>query len=163
MHDLINAAGRDAEALRQPVLSQAERRQKVLPQYLTRVHRGQALYGHRTLLMVIDNLDVVSIATFPAKTDPPLVVDANAMLPYSITCQLLEAVARRHAEVIERGSRVDLGKLAQRDSLNRMRQLADRLPVEEALRVLVPEAADHARILTRHVNSVNEQCQRERG
>ncbi len=93
--------------------------------------------------MIIDYLHDVCIPTFPAKTDSPLVVDANAVLSRSITCQLLEAISGRHAQVVERSGRVKLGKLAQRDAVNGLRQLPDWLPVEEALGILVPEAADH--------------------
>src|SRR6266542_6079370 len=155
VHDLVDPAGRHAEVLRQTILSKAERLQKILVQHFARMHRTQPLHGHRLLLVVIDNLDFVRIAPLPSKTDPPLVVDANAVLAQSITRQLFEPVARRHTQVIQRGRCVELDELPERDSVNRRRQLPDGLPVEETLRVLVPEAADHLGILTRDVNSVN--------
>lgn len=93
--------------------------------------------------MVIDNLHAVCIPTFPAKTDSPLVVDANAVLSRSFSCQLLEPVCGRHAQVVERSCRVDLHKLTQRNPVDGLRQLPDWLPVEETLGILVPEAADH--------------------
>jgi hypothetical protein len=34
---------------------------------------------HLRLPMVVGNLDVISIAIFPIKANPPLVVDANAI------------------------------------------------------------------------------------
>src|SRR6266540_4838612 len=62
VHDLVDPAGRHAEVLRQTILSQAERLQKILVQHFARMHRTQPLHGHRLLLVVIDNLDVVRIA-----------------------------------------------------------------------------------------------------
>ena len=70
------------------------------------------------------------IALLPSKTDPPLIVDAHAVLPRSITGQFLESIARRHTQVIQRGRRVELDQLSQRDAMDRLRQLPDGLPVE---------------------------------
>jgi len=36
-------------------------------------------------LVVINNLDVESVAIVPAEANPPLIVDPNAPLPLSIT------------------------------------------------------------------------------
>lgn len=42
--------------------------------------------------MVINNFYVVNISIFPNETDAPLVVDANAMLPISVTAKALQAI-----------------------------------------------------------------------
>ena len=138
VHDLIDPAGRHTEALRQTVLRQTKRLEKIFPQHLTRVHRPQPLPGHGLLLVVINDFDIMRIALLPSKTDPPLIVDANAVLPHSITGELLESVTRRHAQVLQRGGRVELDQFSQRDTMDRLRQLPDGLPVEEALGILVP-------------------------
>lgn len=104
--------------------------------------------------MIVDNLHVVGISAVPAKTGSPLVVDANAVLSRSVIRQLLETVAGRRAQVVERRGRVELDKLTQRNPVNGLRQLPDGLPVEETLGILVPEATEHVSILTRRVNSV---------
>ena len=52
--------------------------------------------------MVVDEFYVRGIRAGPAETDPPLVVDPNAVLPGAIAFELLQPVAGRHAEVIER-------------------------------------------------------------
>jgi len=49
--------------------------------------------------MVIDYLYLVSVAFFPGKADPALVVDPDAVLPSPIPDKLLEAVARWDAKI----------------------------------------------------------------
>lgn len=93
--------------------------------------------------MIVDYLHVVCVPLLPTKTDSPLVVDANAVLSGTITCQLLKAIAKGHAQVVERSGRIKLDKLAERDAVNALRQLPDRLSVEEAFSILIPETADH--------------------
>ena len=79
--------------------------------------------------MIIDNLDIVGLSPLPTKADPPLVVDANAVVPYPAPTKLLEAVPRRHSQVVQGGRGVQLHELAQRDSMHRVRQLPDGLAV----------------------------------
>jgi hypothetical protein len=42
--------------------------------------------------MVIYNLDIVGIAVAPFETDAPLIVDANAVLPFPIAPKQLQAI-----------------------------------------------------------------------
>jgi hypothetical protein len=49
--------------------------------------------------VVINDFNIVGTVVSPHKTDPPLVVDANAVLARSVTSQSLQAVARRNAQV----------------------------------------------------------------
>ncbi len=60
------------------------------------------------LLMVIDNLHVRWAVRFvgPFKTDPPLVVDPNAVLALSVSPQRLQPVAGQRAKVLENGGRL---------------------------------------------------------
>lgn len=50
--------------------------------------------------MVIANLHVISGAVFPSETYPPPLIDAKAVLPFSITPQPFKPVAGRECEVI---------------------------------------------------------------
>jgi hypothetical protein len=43
--------------------------------------------------VIIHNLHVVGIAVAPLKTDAPLVIDADAVLPFSIALQRLQVIA----------------------------------------------------------------------
>jgi hypothetical protein len=44
------------------------------------------------LLVIVDDLDVVSISAGPTETDSPLVVDANAVLTYALAEKFFEVV-----------------------------------------------------------------------
>jgi hypothetical protein len=45
--------------------------------------------------VVVDNPDLAAIAVFPDKTDPPLIVDADAVLPLAISLQGFQAIGWR--------------------------------------------------------------------
>lgn len=68
--------------------------------------------------MVAHDLDVLRPRVRPFKADTPLLVDANAVLPHSVSAELLQAVTRRHPQVIEGLGRVEYGRLAQRYPLD---------------------------------------------
>lgn len=56
--------------------------------------------------MIIHNLDITlditGIALSPHKTDPPLIVNSNAVPPLSISMQGFQAVSRWKAQIIQR-------------------------------------------------------------
>ena len=52
--------------------------------------------------MVIDDFDVVGVSISPLEADAPLVVDAYAELPDTVTGQCLEAVARQGHQIVDR-------------------------------------------------------------
>ncbi len=51
--------------------------------------------------MVVHNLDIVGIPVSPHKTNAPLIVDANAVLPFSISLQRFQVIARRRSQIAE--------------------------------------------------------------
>jgi hypothetical protein len=57
-----------------------------------------------SLLVIIHNLDVGRFQSpfWPLEADSPLVVDANAELPSSISTKRLKSVARHHHEILDR-------------------------------------------------------------
>jgi hypothetical protein len=95
--------------------------------------------------MVIDNLHVVRVAALPAETNTILVVNTDALLPRTVTPQLLQAVSGRDTEVIQRLRSVDEQQLPQRRTLERLGELTAALAPEEAFGLTVAEAPDHAR------------------
>lgn len=95
--------------------------------------------------MVVDDLDVVRVPGSPAETDPPLLVDTNAVLPRPIPFQLLQAVAGRDTKVIEHRSGIEHSELPENDLLDLRTQLANGVAVKKTLSVVVPEALDHVR------------------
>lgn len=94
--------------------------------------------------MIIDNLNVVGIARVPPKADPPLSVDADAVLRQSVTFQLFQSVRGGNAQVIERGRSVEHAELPKGGTLHIGPQSPDRLTVEKALGVSLLETLDHA-------------------
>jgi hypothetical protein len=104
--------------------------------------------------VVIDNGDVVCVAVAPRETDPPLVVDADSVLSDSIAAELLQAVARWNAKVVECFGRVDDDKLAEHDPAQLGWVAPNGFAVEEAFGVAIAEALDPRLILTRGVTNV---------
>jgi len=49
--------------------------------------------------MIVNDFDIVSVSVAPDETNPKLVIDADAMLPGSVTLQRLQAVAWRNPQV----------------------------------------------------------------
>ena len=52
--------------------------------------------------MVVDYFEPIGAVARPHKTDTPLIVDADAVLPFSIILQCFEPVGRRYPQIIER-------------------------------------------------------------
>jgi hypothetical protein len=94
--------------------------------------------------MIVSNLDVMSVALAPSKTDPPLIVDADAIFARSLAGQLLRSVAWRTAKVFQRLGSIQDQQLPERSPLQLGGPPANGLPFEDLLGVLVPEALDHA-------------------
>jgi hypothetical protein len=80
--------------------------------------------------VVIDNLDVFGSMSGPAKADSPLVIDPDAVLPFSVAPQALESIAGRHTQVIEAGG----------DAFEAL----DVLSLCEGFGVGTPKRSDHA-------------------
>jgi hypothetical protein len=94
--------------------------------------------------VVVDDLDVMRVPGPPSKTDSPLSVDADAVLSSTITFQLLESVRWWNAEVVECRRRIQHSELSEGNPLQVHSRSLDRLSMEEALCVLIPEALDHS-------------------
>jgi hypothetical protein len=67
--------------------------------------------------MIVHDLDVVRVGILPPKTDSPLIVDANAVLPGAIAFQLFQTIAGRAPQVVKRLGRIDEDELAQHRTL----------------------------------------------
>jgi hypothetical protein len=61
--------------------------------------------------MIVDDLNVPGFAVPPNKTYPPLIVDANAVLPLAVAVQRLQTITRRHTQIVELFGRVDRKQL----------------------------------------------------
>jgi hypothetical protein len=50
--------------------------------------------------MIIDDLDIVSVALAPHETDSPLIVDPDAVLTLAVAAKLLQPVAGRNPQIL---------------------------------------------------------------
>lgn len=95
--------------------------------------------------MVVDDLDIMGVSRSPAETDPPLLVDTNAVLAGTIPLELLQTVSGRDPEIVEHRGRIEHPELPQSDLLNVGAQLPHGAALEEAFGVAVTEALDHVK------------------
>ena len=93
--------------------------------------------------MVIGDFDIKSIAVLPAEADSPLIVDGDGVLTETIPLEGVQAVARRHFEVVDGSGQIDIFQSAH-GSGKKIRRQTFRVPgrVEE-LGLLVGERFDH--------------------
>jgi hypothetical protein len=93
--------------------------------------------------VIVNDLDVVGVTASPSETDPPLIVDADAVLALPITSQSFQAVPRRNTQVVQALGRIKHAELAQRHPLHVRAEPPGWAPHEQALRIPVAEASDH--------------------
>ena len=87
----------------------------------------------------------------PGEADPPLVVDADAVLAGAVAAQLLQPVAWRHPQVVDALSGIDENKLVVGESAEFRAELVDVAAMPDRLGVLIPERADHPPMVTSRV------------
>jgi hypothetical protein len=96
--------------------------------------------------MVIDDLNIKSIAVFETKAQTPLVVDANAPLAFAAPAQSFQPVAGRNPKVLECIRVVQHLQFAFRDDGNRL-ESAGAFALKQRLRMLATEALDHTEMI----------------
>jgi hypothetical protein len=94
-------------------------------------------------LVVVHDLDFPCFTLAPPEADPPLIVDADAMLAASVTVQDFKAVTRRNPKVVKLLCRVDGKKFGSRTALDLVRNTPNHVASEEGDRTLVGETLDH--------------------
>jgi hypothetical protein len=81
--------------------------------------------------MIIDYLYVAGFSRSPDKADPPLVIDANAVLAGTVAGEWFQAIPRRGSQVTQIIRIVEIEQLPPRRPLDGGRQLARHLAVED--------------------------------
>jgi len=66
--------------------------------------------------VIVNDLNIACLTIGEAKTDPPLVVDAYAVLPGPVALQRFKPVSRRHAQVGDDPGVINHPQLAPGDS-----------------------------------------------
>ena len=92
--------------------------------------------------MIIRNLHLVGVSVAPHETDTPLVVDADTVLPRTVTFQRMEPATRRNSQIHQTFGRVQHQELAPRRVPN-VHELTNILIVEKPLRVGALEGLYH--------------------
>jgi len=58
--------------------------------------------------MIVDDLNFIRTSIRPSETDAVLLIDPDAVLPFSVASQLLESIARRYRHVSQLRRRIQL-------------------------------------------------------
>ncbi len=95
--------------------------------------------------MVINNYYLVRIGAFEAKTNPPLIIDADAPLATAIAPESLKPIARWHTERLQMDRRIKHAEFPARQPLNVLRQFPGKPTLPDGLGFLVTETPDHGR------------------
>jgi hypothetical protein len=85
---------------------------------------------------------VVSVSVAPHKTSTPLAVDAYAVLPRTVTFQLMKSVTRRHSQIRQTFGRVQHQEFSSR-WLSNVHELSNTIIVEKPRRVGALEGLYH--------------------
>jgi len=72
--------------------------------------------------VVVHDFNIMSISATPSKTDSPLVVDTDAVLPASVPRQFLQPVCRWNPEIIQLLGRIDHDQFPQHTSVEARRK-----------------------------------------
>lgn len=118
VHNSADAAGWNGDFPRESIDTDVHWLHELLEKNLSGMDRGkQFLVRHKASLMIVDDLDVVSVAIFPNEANAPLIINANAMLTLAVASQRFQAVARGSQQVLERSRSMEVQQLPARDSL----------------------------------------------
>jgi len=147
MHDLVDSSRRHTDIPGQPVLGQAERLEKIRREDFAGMYGVQLASSHAipssNVLMIVNDLNFVRIAILPPEADAPLLIHTNTVLAGAIAPELLQAIPRRHAEIVELLGRIHRHKFAQHRALKIRRIASDPLPSEQSLGVTIGEGVNH--------------------
>jgi hypothetical protein len=94
--------------------------------------------------VVINEFDIFCARINPTKAEAPLIIDPNTVLAISFSLQRFEAIARRHAQVIQSRSDLKLPELSPCNLFN-AREAPNSIASGECLRVNTAERSDHVK------------------
>jgi hypothetical protein len=94
------------------------------------------------LLVIVHDLNFVSVALSPHEAKTPLIVDPNTMLAFSAAMQCFQAIAGRSGQIAQFGGAVQLPELSPGDPLDGLKAAA-RLPTVKSPGFGAAERLDH--------------------
>ena len=107
------------------------------------------------LLVIVRDLDLVSVTIGETKAYAPLIVDTNRILSLSILSELMKPIARRDPKVVYSRCQVHVLKLSPRSPSDVRREPFRPSGSVKLLRLFIREGFDHMSTLMRHVTIVN--------
>lgn len=105
--------------------------------------------------MIVHNLYLVGVSVFPDEANPPLIVDADAVLPLPVSRKGLKSIPGRYSQVIQIHSVMEHHQLALRPTLDLLREPADTPAFGYRLCIPVAVAFDHELMVAHRAISVN--------
>jgi len=105
--------------------------------------------------VIVTYLNVVSVALNEPKTDAPLIVDGNRVLPFSVAPEGVKSVAGRHLQVVQPNRQVQVLKLSRRSLGDIRRKPLCFARGIQFLRTPIRERLDHPSNVVCHVTHVN--------
>jgi hypothetical protein len=93
--------------------------------------------------MIVDDLNICRTVFGPSEANPPLIVDPDRMLAFSILGQAFQAITRRYPQVVELFGGLNRFQLPSGYPEYPTRKALGTKPVKDRLRDLVLEPADH--------------------
>ncbi len=154
LNDGVDAIWRDAQGARQSVLADPQRFEEFFHQNLTGMD-GRNFTDHVTPLVIVNDFNLVGVSVLPDEAQPIAVVDADAVLSFTVAAQFLQAVARRDAQIFQAGCGVQDEQFAQGRALQLGGQVRMTLPLEQVFRVAVVKGLDHTLSISCVVYHVN--------
>jgi hypothetical protein len=98
--------------------------------------------------MIIHDFHLLRIATAPDEANPPLIINADAVLAGAVTFQGFQPITRRRKQIGQCPRPVQVFQLAPGGVLNVRRQLAGAFTPKDALRFDARKAGYHGSILS---------------
>jgi hypothetical protein len=108
--------------------------------------------------MIVNNLNIPRVTLAPSKTNPPLVVDADAVLARPATAQFLQTIRRRTPQVQQVCGGVQSIKTAQCGLADWLAPTQGLLVIKHLLGVPAFETPNHVSIVTKAVTMSTRAC-----
>lgn len=109
--------------------------------------------------MIVDDFHIVTMALTPYKTDSPLIIDPNRVLPFPIASQCFQLISRRRGQNTQLRRSVKLEQFPQGDPLDGTEPPAEAI-VKELLSFLRAKALNHTHRILRHALYVKRQIRK---
>lgn len=141
--DLVDPGQGDTGILGQTGLGESQGDEELFGQHFAGMDRGQRGV-HGVTLVVVDKFDGMGGITFPGEAQPPLAVDPDAVLAFSIALQRLQAVPWRDLKVCQGGGGHHLNEFAPGRPAQVVWPSSNTLALGQPFRVWACKTGDHA-------------------